>query len=118
MDNKIYSFVFFFLLIILYPGTGIAGQFTVQDTTKQDTVKTDKPVFTNVDVVVEYDWSEPEKNNGVDVFVKKESGKISAVIMVKTDVRRCEVELISGVVVKIIDPKTKKLLKTYKGGKK
>ena len=114
MDKKFYTVIFVFLLFLVMPTVVIGNSFFIPDTSKQDTVKKEKPDFSSVDVVVEYDWSGPEKNIGVDVFVKKENGKPAVIIMIKGEVRRCEVELISGVVVKIYDPKTNKILKTYK----
>jgi len=78
-----------------------------------DTVNEERPDFTNVDVLVETEWSDPEKNVNVDVFVNLKD-KYPHIVMREMDHKLCEVRILKGVVIKILDHKTGKLLKTYK----
>lgn len=84
-------------------------------TSVADTVEERGPDFTGVDVVVETEWSETEKNVNVDVFVNLKD-KHPNIVMREVDHKLCEVRILKGVVIKILDHKTGKLLKTYTVG--
>jgi hypothetical protein len=108
----------FFVLILLIGIFGLANAGVQSDTSETvtavaDTVEEERPDFTGVDVIVETEWSEPEKNINVDVFVhlKDEHPNI---VMQEVNHKLCKVRILKGVVVKIFDHKTGKLLKTYK----
>ena len=94
--------------------TGSAALFLSQDTTAVDTQATVKPDYEDVNVVVETDWGTTDKTENVDVFIRIEKGKRTEVVMRKSEHQECIVELLPGMVVKIIDRKTKKVIKTYK----
>jgi hypothetical protein len=78
-----------------------------------DTAKAEVPDFTGVDVVVETEWSQPEKNTNVDVFVNLKD-KHPHIVIREVNHKLCEVRILKGVVIKIFDHSTSKLLKTYK----
>jgi len=80
----------------------------------QDTTKTDSADYTNVDVIVETEWAGKDKNIDVTVYVKKENNQPSVIVMTKNHHTHCEVAIIPGVIIRIYDHKTGKLLKTYK----
>jgi hypothetical protein len=78
-----------------------------------DTAKEEVPDFTGVDVVVETEWSDPEKNANVDVFVNLKD-KHPHILIREVDHKLCEIRILKGVVIKIFDHSTGKLLKTYR----
>jgi len=87
------------------------------DTTKTepvpvDTVKKVLPDFTNVDVVVETEWGDPEKTSNVDVYVHLKD-KHPHIAMIPDNHKQCEIRIIKGITIKILDNKTGKLLKKY-----
>jgi len=85
-----------------------------QDTSAVDTVKAPQPDYTGVNVIVETEWGTTDKTENVDVYIRKEKGKHFDIVMKKSDHQECIVELVSGMVVKIVSRKTGKILKTYK----
>ncbi len=91
-----------------------AAPIMPRDTTAVDTQATVKPDYQGVNVIVETDWGTTDKTENVDVFIRVEKGKRTEVVMRKSEHQECIVELVSGMVVKIIDRKTGKLLKTFK----
>ena len=54
------------------------------------------------------------KTKNVDVFIRKERGKHTEIVMKKSEHQECIVELVPGIVVQIINSKTGKVLKTIK----
>lgn len=107
----------FFVLIFLIgffaaANAGVRSDTSETVTAVADTVEEVHPDFTGVDVVVETEWSEPEKNVNVDVFVSLKD-KHPHIVMKEVDHKLCEVRILKGVVIKIYDHKTGKLLKTY-----
>ena len=94
--------------------TGNAALFLPRDTTVVDTHATMKPDYEDVNVVVETDWGTSDKTENVDVFIRIEKGKRTEVVMRKSEHQECIVELVSGMVVKIIDRKSGKVLKTFR----
>ena len=107
----------FFVLIFLAGfftavNAGVRSDTSETVTAVADTVE-QAPDFTGVDVVVETEWSDPEKNENVDVFVDLK-GKHPHIVMQEVDHKLCEVRILKGVVIKIYDHKTGKLMKTYK----
>lgn len=86
-----------------------------QDTTVVDSVKS-KATHSAVNVVVETEWSDPETIKNVDVYVKYEKG-IARTLAMKSKSRDCDIALISGVTVKILNPVSGKRIATYSGPK-
>lgn len=101
-------------LIALFVFTNVNGQTdtTRVDTTEIDTIKGKAPAFTNVDVVVETEWAGSEKTENVKVYVFLET-KHPHLIMTENKHKQCEIRIVKGMTVKIIDRKTGKRLKTY-----
>ena len=75
------------------------------------------PTYTHVDVVLEMDWSESEKNENVNVFVKKNNNTPVSIIILREGQNNCEILIIPGVVIKIFNHNTGKLLKTFRAVK-
>jgi len=90
-----------------------AGSFLPADTTRADSLTKIEPQFKNVNVLVETEWGTTDKREGVDVYVKVKGKKPYEIEMRKGELQRCCVTLMSGVTVKILDPKSGKVLKTY-----
>ena len=106
----------FFLLCGISIGLSMphSGSLALQDTTVADSVTAPVPDFKGVNVIVETDWGTTDKTENVDVFIKKEKNQRTEIVMKKSDHQECIVELISGMVVKIVNRKTGKVLKTFK----
>ncbi len=85
------------------------------DTIENDTPKKSKHLFKNVDVEIIYAWGEKEKNEGVDADVNFKHKKPECVTIYKEGQKSCDIFIRGGVVIKIYDHKTRKLLKTFKG---
>ena len=81
---------------------------------EEDYVSVDEPNFDNVDVVVETEWGTSEKTEGVDVLVLFNNEKPTGLVLAKKRVKLSEVMLVEGVVVKLYDHDTGKLLKTIR----
>ncbi len=75
----------------------------------------DTTKYKNVDIVVNYGWGEPERDNGVDVVVNYKNKKPQKVIIIKGKHRHCEITLSEDVVVKIYDHESGEQLKTLGG---
>ena len=90
-----------------------AGFVLPADTTQADSLTKVEPDFRHVNVRVETEWGTTDKREGVDVYVKMKAKKPYEIEMRKDEMQRCCVTLMSGVTVKIIDPKTGRILKTY-----
>ncbi|MCK6622704.1 MAG: hypothetical protein HUU32_18660 [Calditrichaceae bacterium] len=107
-----------FLCALLTAGPARAG--VLSDTTRADTTETQvvesdtNVVYTNVDVVVESDWSKPERTERVSVEILFKNKKPDKVLMKGAGYKMCEITLMEGMTVKIINHKTGKLIKTYK----
>jgi hypothetical protein len=111
------------IIILLYAFLQFANATSQSNATKPDTTETvtsiadtakeEVPDFTGVDVVVETEWSDPEKNENVDVFVNLKD-KHPNIVMREVTHKLCEVRILKGVVIKISDHSTGKLLKTFK----
>jgi hypothetical protein len=67
-----------------------------------------------VNVLVETEWGTSDCYENVDVFVQFKGRKVDELVMIREMHQECRLKLISGVVAKIIDPATGKVLKTYK----
>ena len=98
------------LLCLVFVLSGICFGNSQQDSTKKEV----KPDFTGVDVLVETDWGTSDRTENVDVFIRTEPDGHIDIVMRKSNHQECIAELVPGVVVKIIDRKTKKVLKTFK----
>jgi len=73
------------------------------------------PKFTNVDVVVECEWSpEPIKSESVNVVEITKNEKPVSLILMKGLKKESELSIIKGVTIKVFDHDSGKLLKTYK----
>ena len=89
---------------------------TQTDTTQTQIVQSDTSItYTHVDVVVETEWGDPEKNEDVTAEVGFIDGKPDHVVFMGARHKKCEISLMEGMTVKIYNHKTGKLLKTYKG---
>lgn len=107
-----------FLSMGLFSSVVSAQTDTTQtDTTKADTAKIDTPKekapdFTNVDVVVETEWGTSDKTEDVNVFVYL-NAEHPHLALSENKHKKCELRIMKGIVIKIYDRKTGKLLKTY-----
>ena len=88
--------------------------YMIQDSSVTDSIKQPAPDYSNVNVLVETEWGTSDKTEKVDVFLKKEKGKYTEIVMRRSNHQECFVELVPGLVVKIIDRKTGKIVKTIK----
>lgn len=112
---RFFSFSLFFIFIFLQFGQAINPVHNLQIPeiiTAADTVAK-APDYKGVNVVVETEWSDPEKINKVDVYVEYEKNQPNKLLL-QGENRKCEIILISGMDVKIIDPASGKLLKIFK----
>lgn len=100
------------MTLVITVNAMVISDTTITDTTIKDTIKKVLPDFKNVDVVVETEWSDPEKTSNVDVYIhlKDEHPHIT---MTPDSHKQCEIRIIKGITVKILDHKTGKLLKKY-----
>lgn len=90
----------------------------ISDTTKavtvtEDTAKAAQPDFVGADVVVLSDWGEPDTTFNASVFINLKD-KHPHITMKQGKGRQCEVRIMKGITIKILDHKNGKLLKTYK----
>lgn len=106
-----------FLLISLIALFSYTSAYSQTDTTKADSTQIETPKevppdFTDVDVIVETEWSEPEKTSNVNVYLhlKDEHPHIT---MSPNSHQQCDIRIIKGITIKILDSKTGKLLKKY-----
>jgi len=113
MQRKSYFIMFLFLCGFLLPPVLSAHNFFISDTTTRDSIKTPQPDFSNVNVIVETAWGTSDKSVNVDAFVVFEGKKPSEIILKKGEHQECSIDLIDGLVVKIINPKTGRLLKQF-----
>ena len=104
----------FFILLVQGYALPLDRFAAIQDSAAADSVKTAAPDYTDVDVVVKTDWGTTDKTKNVDVFIRKERGKHTEIVMKKSEHQECIVELVPGIVVQIINSKTGKVLKTIK----
>ena len=100
------------MTLVITANAIVISDTTKTDTTIKDTVKKALPDFKNVDVVVETEWSDPEKTSNVDVYVHLKD-EHPHIIMSPNNHKQCEIRIIKGITVKILNPKTGKLLKKY-----
>jgi hypothetical protein len=110
---KSFYLTFIFIVCIVAPALVMASSFSASDTATTDSLKTPRPDFTNVNVIVETAWGTIDKSVNVDVFVKMEGKKPSEIVLMKGQHQECSIELVEGVMVKITDPKSGRLLKRY-----
>ena len=85
----------------------------ISDTTAVDSIKTPQPDFSNVNVIVETAWGTPDKSVNVNVYIMRKGKNISEIVLKKGQHQECSIELMEGIVVKIIDPKSGRILKQY-----
>jgi hypothetical protein len=69
--------------------------------------------YTNVNVVLETEWMEPEEVNNVDVVVLALSDGSKQIVLFRKYEKIMEITVIDGVKVKIFDADNGKLLKTF-----
>lgn len=74
-------------------------------------------VYTNVDVVVQTEWGDPERNENVQAEVSYKDEVARQVVLKGKQYKKCEIFLKGGIVVKIYDRPGGKLLKTLKAPK-
>ena len=106
----------YLVLILLFLGTWAVAQEAKPDTTpkgkQQEQIKKNPNYYSNVDVIIIYQWvpDEPETCQNVDAEVVKEKGKITEVIVYRRRGKeRIKVE--KGLIhFKIRDRKTGKIL--------
>ena len=113
MQLKSFYLTLIFIACIIAPALVMASSFFATDTTATDSLKTPRPDFINVNVTVETAWGTTDKSVNVNVFVKMKGKKPSEIVLMKGQHQECSVELIEGVMVKITDPKSGRLLKRY-----
>ncbi len=102
------AFFMVFLFVLMIGSNASAAGFSVDaDTTEI------KPDFKNVNVVVEYEWKDSETLEKVDVYLHLDA-KEPNVELIASEFRKCEISIIDGIVLKIFDSQTGKLLKTIK----
>lgn len=85
------------------------------DTTQNDNEKKSKHQFKNVDVEIIYAWGEKEKSEDVDADVNYKQKKPESITIYTGAHKSCDIFIRGGVVIKIYDHKTRKLLKTFRG---
>jgi hypothetical protein len=69
--------------------------------------------YTNVNVIMETEWSEPEEVINVDVIVLQMTDGTKQIVLFRKFNKIMEITVLDGVKVKVIDADTGKLLKTY-----
>ncbi len=108
------AFVISFMLVFfLVMAMSVFSAPPQEDTTKTTVIETDSVVtYHHVDVLVEAEWGEPEKNEDVTAEVIMKNKEAEKIILSGGDYKTCEVSLIEGIVVKIYNHKTGKLIKT------
>lgn len=117
---KLSAFLLLFVLVLMVFFNVIAFA-AVSDTTQTDTTQTQviesdtTIVFTHVDVVVETEWGEPEKNENTTAELILKDGKAEKLIFMGEQHKKCEVTVMEGLTIKIYNRKTGKLIKTIKG---
>lgn len=114
MQLKFYVICMIGIISILLARPVSASISPVYNPAQEDSIKKKAPDYANVNVYVTTEWGSSDKREGVDVYVKMEKGKAVELVMTKEKHEECTIRLISGVEVKIIDPKTGKVLKRYK----
>lgn len=77
-----------------------------------DTTLDGHPYYKNVDVLINYGWGDPERINNVNAIIKMEKKVAVAVIVEKPGGTKIEFTLKYGIVIKLFDHKTGKLLRT------
>jgi hypothetical protein len=106
MKKIVYGFFLHFFVFSLC--------YSMAITIANDDSTTKTPDYKSVNVLIETEWSGPEKINNVDVFVVYENN-----VPIKLDIfgknNHCEIRIISGMSVKIINANTGKVLAQIKG---
>jgi len=69
--------------------------------------------YTDVNVVMETEWTDPEQVNNVDVVVLALSDGTKQIVLFRKYEKIMEISVIDGVKVKIFDSDNGKLLKTF-----
>jgi len=69
--------------------------------------------YTNVNVVLETEWMEPEEVNNVDVVILALSDGSKQIVLFRKYEKIMEITVIEGVKVKIFDADNGKLLRTF-----
>ena len=114
MQLKFYVICIIGIIGILLAEPASASIFPVYNPAQEDSIKKKVPDYSNVNVYVTTEWGSSDKREGVDVYVQMEKGNAVELVMIKEKHEECTIRLISGVEVKITDPKTGKVLKKYK----
>jgi len=110
---KLQTFALISLIVLFSYSTNGQTDTTKVYSTQIDTVKEVSPDFIGVDVIVESEWGEPDTTLNANVFAYLED-KHPHITMKQGKGRQCEVRIMKGITIKILDHKTGKLLKTYK----
>ncbi|RMG20667.1 MAG: hypothetical protein D6732_28495 [Methanobacteriota archaeon] len=108
MKRSLLSFIIMCVALLTLP-------LAAQDTTKIEPEKKASPQYKNVDVEVVYPWGEKEAQTNVDAQVTYKNKKPHCIIIYKGVRKDCDIFIRGGVVVKIYDHQSRKLLKTFKG---
>lgn len=103
-----------FCFFALCPAASLMVTNMSRDTTAADTIKKPAPDYKDVNVIVETDWGTTDKTEHVDVILRTDKNKHQEVVMQKSTFQECVVEVLPGMVVKIVNSKTGKVLKTLK----
>jgi len=112
MKTKLFSILFISLMYFSFSHNNTS--YAAYSSNLSDNII---PTYTHVDVILETDWSAPEKNEDVNVFIKKENNIPVSIIILREEHDDCEILIIPGAVIKIIDHNTGKLLKTFRAMK-
>lgn len=104
--------IFFIAFIFLAIGTCLFNPAYAQGA-QQDTTKEGYPIYKNVDVTIEYAWSDMERYDKVEAIVKLVAKKPVAIIVVLPDGTKYEVTLIDEVTVKLFSHDTGKLIRAF-----
>ena len=113
MQKKLIIICFIFGMCVFFTCPLLAYYSTSQDTVQTDSIIQVKPDYVNVTVLVETEWGTSDKHENVDVRLIWSGKKVKEIVVIKKH-SECSVTIIEGVVVKIIDSKSGKVLKRFK----
>ena len=113
MQMNVIKICFICSLCVFFTSPLLAFYSIAQDTTQADTVRQVQPDYVNVNVLIETEWGTSDKHENVDVRLNWSGKKVTEVVIINK-YSECSIILIEGVVVKIIDPKSGKVIKRFK----
>ena len=113
MKMNVIKICFICSVCVFFTSPLLAFYSLAQDTTQTDTVSQVQPDYVNVNVLVETEWGTSDKYDSVDVRLNWADKKVKEVVIINKH-SECSIILIEGVVVKIIDAKSGKVIKRFK----